>query len=155
MAWMTQRRELRPETPLISNAEVDDANGRVLRAKLIGDLTVVNAPELLEALRMLIERADAQRVVLSFDDVGYVDSGALGALIEVRKTMGKRGGEVVLDHMPKELAGLIRIMKLDAVFQLGSVLPGLGEAGAGDGSAEGSGGGGDSGCGGGCGGGGD
>lgn len=155
MAWMTQRRELRPETPLISSAEVDDSNERVLKARLVGDLTVVNAPELLEALRVLIREADTHRVVLCFDDVGYVDSGALGALIEVRKTMGKRGGEVVLDHMPKELAGLIRIMKLDAVFQLGSVLPGLGEAGAGDGSAEGSGGGGDSGGGGGCGGGGD
>ncbi len=45
--------------------------------------------------------------------------GRFGALIEVRKTVGKRGGEVVLDHMPKELAGLIRIMKLDAVFTLG------------------------------------
>lgn len=123
MAAMTQGRELRPETPLISSAELDASGDGVLTAKLTGDLTIVNAPELLEALRALIVESEPRRVVLCFDDVGYVDSGALGALIEVRKTMGKRGGEVVLDHMPKELAGLVRIMKLDAVFQIGSALP--------------------------------
>lgn len=112
--------EPRPDTPLISRVRVEEAEGvRTLTAELAGDLTVVNAPELLGALRQMIEQRDTGRVVLCFDGVGYVDSGALGALIEVRKTVGKRGGEVVLDHMPKELAGLIRIMKLDAVFTLG------------------------------------
>ena len=122
LAAMSNPQELQPPTPLIASASVAEASGeRVLHADLTGDLTVVNAPELLAGLRQLIAEGDAGRVVLGFSDVGYVDSGALGALIEVRKTIGKKGGNVSLDRMPKELAGLIRIMKLDAVFELGSV----------------------------------
>ncbi len=71
--------EPEPETPLISRTSLEEADGvRTLTAELTGDLTVVNAPELLTALRRLIDRRDAGRVVLCFDDVGYVDSGASG-----------------------------------------------------------------------------
>ncbi|BAM04354.1 STAS domain-containing protein [Phycisphaera mikurensis] len=116
---MSEATPLQANTPLIHSASKAEEDGvRTLTVELTGDLTVGNAPELLEGMRGMIDRHDASRVVLRFADVGYVDSGALGALIEVRKTIGKRGGEVVLERMPKELAGLLRIMKLDAVFTL-------------------------------------
>ena len=129
---MSGSRELRAETPLIADARVEEGGGaKTLHAELTGDLTVVNAPELLSGLRDLIKKADAAHVRLGFADVGYVDSGALGALIEVRKTVGKGGGDVTLDRMPKELAGLIRIMKLDALFEVADAGAAPGDAPAG------------------------
>lgn len=121
---MSSARDLTPRTPLIAGARVDEEGGaRTLHADLCGDLTVVNAPELLGGLRDLLREADAAHARLSFADVGYVDSGALGALIEVRKTVGKDGGGVTLERMTKELTGLIRIMKLDALFEIPDAEP--------------------------------
>ena len=127
---MSGSRDLPTRTPLIAGAHVEEEGGaRALHAQLCGDLTVVNAPELLSGLRELLRESDATDARLSFSDVGYVDSGALGALIEVRKTVGKNGGEVTLEAMPKELAGLIRIMKLDALFQVADAGSGGGSGG--------------------------
>ena len=102
-------------TPLIAEARAE--NGALV-AKLAGDLSIVNAPELRVALANLVEDQKPGKVVLNFSDVRYVDSGSLGVLIETHKLATKHGGNVVLTNLTKELRGLISIMKLDAVFTL-------------------------------------
>lgn len=102
-------------TPLIPEAHVQ---GDALVARLAGDLTIVNAPELRVAIGQLIDDHRPQKLVLNFSGVRYIDSGALGVLIESRKAMTRIGGLVYLTALGAEVRGLIEIMKLDAVFEI-------------------------------------
>ncbi len=100
-------------TPLIAEAR---AEPNALVVRLTGDLTIVNAPELRVALTKLVDEHKPEKLVLNFDQIKYIDSGALGVLIETRKVTSKHGGQVVLTHLTPEVRGLIGIMKLDTVF---------------------------------------
>ncbi len=100
-------------TPMIADARAD---GDAVVARLAGDLTIVNAPELRVGLTKLINENKPARLVLNFTDIKYIDSGALGVLIEARKAAAKHDGKVVLTNLSNEVRGLIGIMKLDAVF---------------------------------------
>ncbi|MEM1097883.1 MAG: STAS domain-containing protein [Planctomycetota bacterium] len=102
-------------TPLIPDARTE---GDTLVCKLAGDLTIVNAPELRTALTQLISGHKPQRLILNFAGIKYIDSGALGVLIETRKQMTRLEGTVTLTDLGQEVQGLIRIMKLDAVFEI-------------------------------------
>ncbi|MEM7577895.1 MAG: STAS domain-containing protein [Planctomycetota bacterium] len=102
-------------TPLIPDAR---SEGNALVCQLAGDLTIVNAPELRTALTQLIGAQKPKRLILNFADIKYIDSGALGVLIETRKQMTRLDGTVTLTDLGSEVQGLIRIMKLDAVFKI-------------------------------------
>ncbi|MEM8782610.1 MAG: STAS domain-containing protein [Planctomycetota bacterium] len=102
-------------TPLIPEARAEQDT---LVCKLAGDLTIVNAPELRTALVQLIVQHKPARLLLNFSGIKYIDSGALGVMIETRKEMTKIDGTVVLTDLGSEVSGLIRIMKLDAVFEI-------------------------------------
>jgi anti-anti-sigma factor len=104
-------------TALIPAARLE-AEGSILVARFAGDLTIVNAPELRTALMQMIDRHQPDKLVLNFADIRYIDSGALGVLIETRKAMSRRKGTVVLSDLSSEVRGLIGIMKLDAVFEI-------------------------------------
>lgn len=102
-------------TPLIPEARTE---GDALVCQLDGDLTIVNAPELRTALVQLIAAHKPARLILNFAGIKYIDSGALGVLIETRKAMTRLNGTVTLTNLGTEVQGLIRIMKLDAVFEI-------------------------------------
>jgi anti-anti-sigma factor len=101
--------------PMITSAE---PHGDELHCRLQGDLNIVHAPELRLALADLVKQHKPRTLVLDFAAVKYVDSGALGVLIETRKLTSKQGGTVALAALPKEILGLIKIMKLDTVFEV-------------------------------------
>lgn len=102
-------------TPMIAQARAQD---NCVIATLAGDLTIVNAPELRVGFTKLIDEHKPEKFVLNFSDIKYIDSGALGVLIEARKAVSKHGGHVVLTNLTTEVRGLISIMKLDTVFTI-------------------------------------
>ena len=66
-------------------------NGVVVR--LAGELDLYNAPEIREAL--LSEAANAERLVIDLSAVEFVDSTALGVLIEARSKLSNRRGFLI------------------------------------------------------------
>ena len=100
-------------TPLIASAR---AEGEAVIARLAGNLTIVNAPELRVGLTRLIEEHAPTRLVLNFTDITYLDSATLGVLIEARKAVAGNNGQVALTNLSPQIRGLIGIMKLDTVF---------------------------------------
>ena len=100
-------------TPLIANAR---AEGDAVIARLAGNLTIINAPELRTGLTRLIEEHAPTRLVLNFADIAYLDSTSLGVLIEAHKAIAGNSGRVVLTDLSPQIRGLIGIMKLDTVF---------------------------------------
>ena len=74
------------EDPVVDVSE----HGQALVLRLAGELDLYNAPALREALRACAERAP-QRLVVDLSQVTFVDSTALGALVETRSKL--RGGD--------------------------------------------------------------
>jgi anti-sigma B factor antagonist len=56
---------------------------------LVGELDLYNAPELREALLKLCEE-QPERLVVDLEEVDFIDSTALGVLIEVRTRLANR-----------------------------------------------------------------
>lgn len=68
---------------------VETVNGDVV-IRLAGELDLYNAEEVRAALARAIESAP-RRVVVDMADVEFVDSTALGVLIEARSKLGREG----------------------------------------------------------------
>ena len=68
---------------------VETVNGSVV-VRLAGELDLYNAEEIRAALARAIE-ASPRRVVVDLADVEFVDSTALGVLIEARSKLGRDG----------------------------------------------------------------
>jgi anti-sigma B factor antagonist len=74
------------EDPVVDVSE----RGRALVLRLAGELDLYNAPALREALQACVER-NPERLVVDLGEVTFVDSTALGALVEARSKL--RGGD--------------------------------------------------------------
>ena len=74
------------EDPVVGVSE----SGQALVLRLAGELDLYNAPALREALRACVERGP-KRLVVDLAEVTFVDSTALGALVEARSRL--RGAE--------------------------------------------------------------
>ena len=68
---------------------IDAVDGAVV-VRLAGELDLYNADEVRAALAEAIERSP-QRIVIDMADVEFVDSTALGVLIEARSKLGRDG----------------------------------------------------------------
>jgi anti-sigma B factor antagonist len=67
---------------------IDRRNGAIV-IRLVGELDLYNAPEVREALLKLCEE-QPERLVVDLADVDFVDSTALGVLIEARSRLANR-----------------------------------------------------------------
>jgi anti-sigma B factor antagonist len=88
---------------------VDRRNGAVI-VRLAGEIDLYNAGEVGDALREIVQE-EPSRVVVDLAEVEFVDSTALGTLIEARKQLAA-GGLVLAAPGPEvrralEVAGLI------------------------------------------------
>jgi anti-sigma B factor antagonist len=81
-----RRRQLR-EQPVIA---VERRDGAVV-VRLGGELDLYNAPKVREAL-LEAAKQGPQRLVLDLSEVEFIDSTALGALIEARASLPDRRG---------------------------------------------------------------
>ncbi len=80
---------------------------------IAGELTTPSVPALQASLSKHLEDRP-KRLILLMSGITFVDSSGLAMLIELRKTMGDKN--VYLVDMVKEVARLVSIMKLDALF---------------------------------------
>lgn len=67
---------------------IDRRNGAIV-IRLVGELDLYNAPEVREALLKLCEE-QPERLVVDLAEVDFVDSTALGVLIEARTKLANR-----------------------------------------------------------------
>src|SRR2546423_419241 len=95
-------------------------DGEAVILRLTGELDLYNAPELRKALVECAER-NPKRLVVDLGEVTFVDSTALGALIEARALLGDKNG-LVLASPGLETRRALAISGLDRHFEVrGSV----------------------------------
>jgi len=67
---------------------------------------------------LLGKDAYKNRVLLSFEDVKYVDSNGLAWLVVCHKRFSEGGGALVLHTLPEVVRNVMKIVRLDQVFLL-------------------------------------
>ena len=93
----------------------ETGDGRVRITRLIGEVDLHSAAELSAKLNSVI--ASDPKVVLDLDEVGFLDSTGLGALVSARTNAVERGGDLVLVCTQQRLLKLFAITGLQNVFQ--------------------------------------
>ena len=96
------------EDPVVDVSE----RGQAVGQRLAGELDLYNAPALRKALLNCVERAP-RRLVVDLAEVTFVDSTALGALVEARSKLGSTDGLALAAPGPEtrralEISGLDR-----------------------------------------------
>lgn len=91
---------------------------------VVGEVDVYTSPTLKERL---IEAADegCDRVIVSLDGVGFIDSSGLGVLVGLLRRVRERSGRIVLVCSREQILKIFRITGLDKVFP---IVPTLDEA---------------------------
>lgn len=60
----------------------------------------------------------ARRIVISFENVEYLDSSFLGALVAILKSLVPHGGKLVLVELNNDIQNLFELTRLDKIFTL-------------------------------------
>ena len=93
----------------VDHITILDLNGRIT----IGE----GSSQFRESVRRLMDQA-RNRVVLNFAEVNYVDSSGIGELVSAYTSLNNQGGQLKLLNLPKRIRDLLRITKLDTVFEI-------------------------------------
>lgn len=94
-------------------SETGESDVRITR--LVGEVDLHSAAELSTKLNSVI--AADPKVVLDLDEVGFLDSTGLGALVSARTNATEHGGDLVLVCTQQRLLKLFAITGLQSVFQ--------------------------------------
>src|SRR5438874_12635267 len=91
--------------------------GDVTVLDLKGKMTVGEGDELLrDKINSLIQQG-RRKVVLTLEDVPYIDSAGLGEIVRTYTTISRQGGSLKLLNLTKRITDLLSITKLLTVFE--------------------------------------
>ena len=111
--------ELKTTSDLVKEAEARDADGgRLLVARVEGEINLSNSPALRADLLKLVEDEKPKNAVLNLAGVPYMDSSAIAVLVEVLKAVRGDGGKVYLTDLQQRVDGLLHIARLDSIFEI-------------------------------------
>ena len=82
-----------------------------------GEIDIATAPSLRERLHGLLAD-NKHQLVVDLDDVGFLDSTALGVLVGVLKRARSEGGEVRIVCTQPRVRKVFEITRLDSAFDL-------------------------------------
>ncbi|HHS12938.1 MAG TPA: anti-sigma factor antagonist [bacterium] len=95
-----------------------EESGSVVIITLEGDMIGgPDAARLADQFRVLIDQGK-KRIIVNMSQVSYINSTGLGILIGGLTTVRNKGGELKLLKLEKKLRELLRITKLDCVFEI-------------------------------------
>jgi anti-sigma B factor antagonist len=82
-----------------------------------GEIDMATAPGLRERLHGLLAE-ETQKLVVDLDDVGFLDSTALGVLVGALKRARSEGGDVRIVCTQPRVRKVFEITRLDSAFDL-------------------------------------
>jgi anti-sigma B factor antagonist len=88
---------------------------RTYVVQVTGELDLHLEPELREELNRALA-AGFTHLVVDLTDVNFLDSSALGRLVEAAKRLAERGGGIVLAAPDRQIRRLLEITALDRIF---------------------------------------
>jgi len=82
-----------------------------------GELDMATSPQLRQALQGLVDAGDRQ-VVVELAGVGFMDSSALGALVEMYKALRAAGGRLSLAAVQAPVRNVLTVTSVDRVIHV-------------------------------------
>jgi anti-sigma B factor antagonist len=64
-----------------------------------------------------------KKIVVSFENVVYVDSSFLGALVSVLKYAMSKQGDIAVSDLNKDISNLFNLIRMNKVFKVYNTLP--------------------------------
>jgi anti-anti-sigma factor len=106
-----------PRLQLVASAPRPGAAGVAVRLRLRGVLDIETADQFRDETRRLLA-AGATHFLLDLQELEYLDSSGLGALVALHRQVAARAGEVRLQHPQPAIRGILELTRLDRVFVL-------------------------------------
>lgn len=94
-----------------------DQQKNVWDVTVIGEIDIFNSPEFKSKLISLLEEKQTS-ISINCEELSYIDSTGLGALIAVLKKTKEFGGDIYLHNVKPTLFKLLRITNLDKVLKI-------------------------------------
>lgn len=94
-----------------------EVRGEIQLVKLAGSLDMYSFPRLESHLRSLFDKQQYQ-LVLDCEQLDYIGSAGLGALIGFTKEAREKGGDVKLLHVPDRIYKIIELLGFTKVLQV-------------------------------------
>ena len=76
-----------------------------------------NAEQFKKEMFSLIDKGN-KHIALNFEQVSYVDSSFLGAMVSSLKYALGKGAEIYLTNLKKDIIDLLRLIRMDKVFKI-------------------------------------
>ncbi len=96
----------------------DEGNVTIVRFKDQKILDEVDIQQLGEELNAVVSSGEHTKIVLNFEEVGFLSSAALGKLIAARKKAVKSDVALKLCSIKHELLEVFKLTGLDSVFDI-------------------------------------
>jgi anti-sigma B factor antagonist len=93
-----------------------DASTTHCRLALSGEIDLAERAHLTDVAIQCINQTDALDIEIDLDQVTFIDSTGLGALVEIRRAAQSLGRDIVLTHVRDRVAKILAITALDRVF---------------------------------------
>ena len=106
---------MRDESPTLEIHTTPDERCPVVQLK--GDVDLRTSPDLRERLLQLVQQRP-QRVILDLAGVGYMDSSGVGTMVEFKRYLERREGQLVLTGLQPRVRSLLEITRLDQFFTI-------------------------------------
>lgn len=93
-------------------------NGCLVARPFVEKLDYSVCGEFKERVQRRLSGLEPPKLVMDLRDVGFLDSMAIGALVGLRNLVSSAGGEVVLCNLEQNVANVLRVVTVDAVFEV-------------------------------------
>lgn len=93
----------------------NNAEKNIWEVALAGEIDIFNSEDIKTKLSDLISEKE-QNLVIDCDDLAYIDSTGLSALVAVLKKVKGYSGEIALKNLRPNVFKVIRITNLDKLF---------------------------------------
>ncbi len=100
---------MKASTRQMDGVTIVDLSGRIT----LGEGSVV----LRDTIRELVGKG-SKKILLNLGDVTYIDSSGIGELVSAFTTVRNQGGELKLLNLTKKVHDLLRMTKLDTLFDI-------------------------------------
>jgi anti-sigma B factor antagonist len=101
---------------MITIYKEDDAN--LLLNLQIKDANMGHADDFKAALIDLFDTHQKKRMIINMEEVEYIDSSFLGALVSALKYVISFKSDIILVGMRKDIVNLFALIRLDKVFKI-------------------------------------
>jgi anti-sigma B factor antagonist len=96
-------------------------NNEVYIIDIVGEMDLYNSYKLKELLMKMIEKK-IERFIVNMDDVEYIDSSGIGALIYITSTIKKLNLKLVVANIHGSVKKVIELTKLSNFFPSAATL---------------------------------